>query len=246
MEHVAMHHGAATGRTAPDPRLHAGDAGHGFAHPLMAPRRAWTDDAAAIEAHLLRLDLADRNLRFCGAIGEASLRRHAVAVAGGNPLSLVALAPGGGWRVRAMIVIAPMDDDIAEVALSVESPWRGSGVAAGLMRAAAGVCARRGIRRMMALTLPENGAMQGLGLKLGGRLRRGPDGIEIHFDVGDLLALTSIQDSPWAEPRPAWRPAFGFGFPRGGARRKAPAGAGVPAVTASPAKPGRGALNAAR
>ena len=80
----------------------------------------------------------------------------------------------------------------------------------------------------------------------GDELRRGPDGIEIHFDVGDLLALTSIQDSPWAEPRPAWRPAFGFGFPRGGARRKAPAGAGLPAVAASPAQPGRGALNAAR
>lgn len=227
MEHVAMHHGAATGlptplRRLPEPRPAPREGGPlsgaaaadgpswGDAHPLMAPRRAWPQDADAIETHFERLSPADRNLRFCGAIGAASLHRHAQAAAAGSPLTLLALAPGGGWKARAVIEVAPMADDLAEVALSVEDPWRGSGVAAGLMRAAAGLCVRRGIGRMMALTLPENGAMQGLGLKLGGRLRRGPDGVEIHFDAADLLALTSVMPSPWHEPLTVGRPAFGL------------------------------------
>lgn len=164
---------------------------------LLAPRRAWGDDAAAIAAHLRRLSPEDRILRFCGGVGEAVIRRHAEAVAGGAPLGLLSVEPGEGWNIRAMAELAPMGD-AAEVAISVEDGWRGRGTAPLLLAEAARICARRGLPTMVAVTLPENRRMRGLGAKLGARSRRVDGELHLVFDTAEVAAM----------PRPRARRPF--------------------------------------
>ncbi len=164
---------------------------------LLAPRRAWVDDASAIAAHLRRLSPEDRILRFCGGVGEVVIRRHAAAVADGLPLGLVSIEPGDGWKVRALAELAPMGD-AAEVAISVEEGWRGQGTAPLLLAEAARICIRRGISAMIAVTLPENRRMRGLGAKLGARSRRVDGELHLVFDAARAAATSA----------PARRPVF--------------------------------------
>lgn len=165
-----------------------------FATPVPAPaalrlRPAGPGDAAAISAHFLRLSPEDRALRFCGAPCEATLARHAREVAEGAPAGVAAVetdAGTGAERVRGLAEVF-VTDGTAELAVSLEPAWRGRGLAARLVRAAARMARELGARRLIALTLPGNGPMLGLGRKLGGRARRGPDGLELVFDL-DALA----------------------------------------------------------
>ena len=168
MEHVALH------KTPGD------------IPPLMAMRRAEASDADRIYAHLLRLSVDDRSLRFCGAVREPTLRRQAENVAAGYPAGLIACSPEPGEPVRGMIEIARIGA-WAEVALSVEPEWRGGGLAPKMMLAAARWARLRGIHVLEALTRPENGAMRGLGRKLGARSRMDEGMVRQKFDVDMLL-----------------------------------------------------------
>lgn len=182
MEHVALH------KTPGD------------IPPLQDLRKAGPVDAERIYEHLLRLSTEDRSLRFCGAVREQTLRRQAVNVAAGYPAGLIACSPEAGAPVRGMIEIAKIGA-WAEVALSVEPDWRGAGLAPRLMIGAARWARNRGIRELEALTLPENGAMRGLGRKLGARSRMDDGMIRMKFDVERLL-----RDEP-AEAAAAFGPA---------------------------------------
>ncbi|WP_339950783.1 GNAT family N-acetyltransferase [uncultured Albimonas sp.] len=149
-------------------------------------RRAEAEDAGRIFDHLLRLSVEDRSLRFCGAVREPTLRRQAENVAAGYPAGLLACSPEPGAPVRGMIEIARIGA-WAEVALSVEPDWRGAGLAPRMMLAAARWARLRGIHVLEALTLPENGAMRGLGRKMGARSRMDDGMIRQMFDVDMLL-----------------------------------------------------------
>ncbi len=179
---------------------------------LLAPRRAWADDASAIAAHLRRLSPEDRILRFCGGVGETVILRHAAEVGGGSPLGLVSVEAGDGWKVRGLAELAPMGD-AAEVAISVEDGWRGQGIAPALLIAAARICVRRRLPTMVAVTLSENRRMRGLGAKLGARSRRVEGELHLVFDAAQVAAMAT----------PARRPGLGFAhmLPRAGWGRAA-------------------------
>ncbi|MDF2231047.1 GNAT family N-acetyltransferase [Albimonas sp. CAU 1670] len=168
MEHVALH------KTPGD------------VPPLQALRRAGPEDVDRIYEHLLRLSAGDRSLRFCGAVREPTLRRQAENVAAGYPAGLIACSFEPGEPVRGMIEIARIGA-WAEVALSVETDWRGAGLAPAMMVAAARWARLRGVHVLEALTLPENGAMRGLGRKLGARSVVDDGMIRQKFDVDVLL-----------------------------------------------------------
>ena len=158
----------------------------GSVPPLESLRQAEAADVDRIYGHLLRLSTDDRSLRFCGAVRDLTLRRQAEAVAAGYPAGLIACSHEPDAPVRGMIEIARIVD-WAEIALSVEDDWRGLGLAPGLIRGAARWARTKNIRVLEALTLPENGAMRGLGRKLGARSRADDGMIRMRFDVDDLL-----------------------------------------------------------
>ncbi|MBK5927703.1 GNAT family N-acetyltransferase [Rhodobaculum claviforme] len=82
--------------------------------------------------HLLRLDTEARRLRFFGSVSDAGIHAH---VARAQPLALVVHAPDG--RVRGCAEVHPGGTPgSAEIAVSVEGPWRNQGVGAALTSAA--------------------------------------------------------------------------------------------------------------
>ena len=78
---------------------------------------------------------------------------------------------------------------------------RGAGLAPRMMRAAGRWARHRGIRVLEALTLPENGAMRGLGRKIGARSWLEDGMIRQRFDIDRLL-----RDEPEGRHEPGQSP----------------------------------------
>ncbi len=115
-----------------------------------------------LEAHLLRLDPAARQTRFFAPITDRGI---AMLVARSRPHALVTFEPDGLIRGVAEIH-AGAAPGIAEVAVSVEGPWRNRRVGSWLTEAATRTAAGLGYRdiRMMCLrrNLPMMRIAQGL------------------------------------------------------------------------------------
>jgi GNAT superfamily N-acetyltransferase len=92
-----------------------------------------------------------------------------------------------GERIRGLVELY-RDDDMVELAVTLEPGWRGRGVAESLMRAAASAALREGVERIKAVTLSSNHRMKGLGRKLGARIRPSPDGVDLIFDAAALAS----------------------------------------------------------
>jgi GNAT superfamily N-acetyltransferase len=159
-----------------------------FAHAELVLRLAGRAEAPAILAHYRRLPAADLNRRFCGALGDAALSRHVAGLAAGSGFVLTAhdrrLAPLAG-PVRAVAEVATAGGE-AEIALSVETGLRRRGIGTCLIESAARLLALRGLWRLRAHTLPDNGAFIALAASSGARIEIGTGEVEATFDVAAL------------------------------------------------------------
>jgi GNAT superfamily N-acetyltransferase len=115
--------------------------------------------------HLLRLDAADRRLRFGFIIGDAGIDDHVRRLRPGADRILAVLHDFG--RVAAAVHIAPVGDDAAELAFSVDRPWQNRGLGRALFERALSWLRSRGIRRVFLVYLSENGAMRTLARAFG-------------------------------------------------------------------------------
>ncbi len=171
----------------PAPIPCAGHAGLGF-------REARPADAPAILDHLRRLPPEDRRMRYCATISDQALaheatrlfqRAHFTLCAFDGPLWDGPFHRSGPIRAVAEFVIS---GDQAELGLSVDAELRRRGVGAYLVQTASRLLAPRGVRTVTAYTLPQNRAMIALGLASGAWIERGPEEVEIDFDVAALQA----------------------------------------------------------
>jgi GNAT superfamily N-acetyltransferase len=114
--------------------------------------------------HLLRLDSADRRMRFGFQIGDTGLRAHVqrIDLRTGHILALF-----DDLDVVAAAHIARASDDVVEFAFSVDRERRGRGVGSELFDRAVLWARNRGIRRAIVYCLNENQAMRHIARKAG-------------------------------------------------------------------------------
>jgi GNAT superfamily N-acetyltransferase len=137
---------------------------------MTAYRKLTPADSQEILHHLLRLDPLDRRCRFHAAASDESvadhvkkldwMRAHMIgSFQGGKLRGLAELAFERLWMPRG-----------AELAVTVEAPWRQRGVATQLVRRAAELARNRGITTLTMLCLTENQPMRRIASQLSGKL----------------------------------------------------------------------------
>ncbi len=133
-------------------------------------RKLSSADLPALKAHHARLDGDDRYLRFGHHVSDTALHRYLDAIAWADAILMGHFEAG---RLRAVVEIVPLNDGwerAAELALTVETPWRGRGLGTELCRRALVLACNRRIREVAMICLAENVRMQRLAAKLDARV----------------------------------------------------------------------------
>lgn len=155
-------------------------------HAGLGFRQARPFNAAAILDHLTALSPEARRMRFCGGVSDAVLKAHVAGLWRPEIFTLTAHeGPRLAGPVRAVAELA-VDGSTAELGLSVDAGWRRAGVGTRLLQFSAGVLAWRGVSEIVAVTLPGNLSMLGLGRRCGAWVERGADEVVLRFSVEAL------------------------------------------------------------
>lgn len=162
------------------------------AHAGLGFRTAGPADSPALLAHLRSLTPHDRRMRFCATLSDSALERHLAAVWARGSLVLAA-HDGPLWSgpfhaagpIRAAAEFA-IDGSGSEIGLSVDPLMRRRGVGTYLLQTGARLLAPRGVRRIVAMTSPENIAFAALARACEAVTERGEDEIFHAFDVQAL------------------------------------------------------------
>ncbi|SLN75795.1 GNAT family N-acetyltransferase [Oceanibacterium hippocampi] len=123
-----------------------------------------------IRDHLLRLDLADRRLRFFGAVGDGFIRSFCNRIDWGRTV-MIGYRSGNVLRGLAQLSMAGgTEPATAEFAASVEKPFQNRGIGTDLLRKSIALARNRFIRDLHMACLPENLGMQRMAQKCGASL----------------------------------------------------------------------------
>jgi RimJ/RimL family protein N-acetyltransferase len=155
----------------------------------MTFRRLAANEHEDLLRHLLRLDAEDRRLRFGGYVGEERLRAYCSRL-NQYPGSVV-LGCFIAGELRGVGELKPIKGTwprAAELAVSVEAPFRGRGLGTELCRRLLVRARNRFITRLYMLCLSDNRPVQGMARRLGGALAFYPGEVEAEIGL------------PWPEP----------------------------------------------
>ena len=212
-------------------------------------RRLRAAERDRVRDHLLRLDPADRQLRFGGYASPARIAAYCAELDFGRALVLGHLVEG---EVRALGELKPLAGTwprAAEIAISVERPFQGRGVGSKLLRRLVVAARNRLFERLYMVCLIDNGRMMRLARRFDSRLSVDRGEVEARIEPPwptwwTVLEETLDEASAWGGMitadratllAPAWgrrarRP--GRASPAAGARRRrggACAGGSTPA-----------------
>src|SRR3954465_8227966 len=151
-------------------------------------RRLPPGERALLPGHFLRLSAEDRHLRFGGLAGEDRVRAYCARL--DRPLAVVLgyFVDGVPRAVGELKPIAGTRPPAAELAVSVEAPFRGRGVGTELCRRLLVRARNRLIARVHMLCLLDNRRVQRIARGLGGALA---------FHPGEVEAEIGL---PWPQP----------------------------------------------
>jgi RimJ/RimL family protein N-acetyltransferase len=160
---------------------------HGLATDLAPPdagviRRLGEDERDRLSDHLLRLDAEDRQLRFGGYGGEAYVRSYCQHLDWSRSVVLGCLIDGELRAAGELKLIAGSWPRAAEIAVSVEAPWRGHGLGTELCRRLTVRARNRFVARVYMLCLLDNRRAQRISRGLGGQLAFHPG--EVEAEIG--------------------------------------------------------------
>ena len=129
-------------------------------------------DITLLEQHLLRLDSHSRAARFMAnvAISDQMVARYCASRRGDRCLGFGAFIRG---TLVAVAEVIPVGAGIAEMAVSVESAYRGRGIGKDLARRSLNHARNVGIKQVRVSTLICNTCMKRLASSLGGVSMRG-------------------------------------------------------------------------
>src|SRR3954469_8883924 len=151
-------------------------------------RRLGPGERDLLPGHFLRLSAEDRHLRFGGLAGEDRVRAYCARLDRPRSVVLGYLVDGVPRAVGELKPIAGSRPPAAELAVSVEAPFRGRGVGTELCRRLLVRARDRLVARVPLLCLLANRAVQGVARRLGGTLA---------FHPGEVEAEIGL---PWPQP----------------------------------------------
>ena len=145
--------------------------------------------------HLSALAPDERRMRFQGAVSLIAIERHCRRIDWFRTV-VIGFFVDGRLRGAAELVLdralVPRD---AEIAVTVEAPWQGSGVGTELVRRAVMVARNRLVGRVTMMCLIENRRMRSIARKLrGAQLRFEGGTVEADLDVARATPWTVLEE----------------------------------------------------
>ena len=170
-------------------------------------RRLVGADRDRLQAHLLRLDAGDRRLRFGGHASDERVRAYCAGLDWSRSVVLGHLVAG---ELRAAGELRLIDGTrrprAAEIAVSVEAPFRGRGLGTELCRRLVVRARNRFVGKVHMLCLLDNRHVQRIARGLGGALTFHPG--EVEAEVGLPWPAPPSVAEEWLDEAPAlpWLP----------------------------------------
>ncbi len=128
-------------------------------------------DAAAVTAHLQRLDRKARCMRFGGNVSDRFLATYA-RIPRAQHTAALGCFQGDRLIGLGQLTLDSLDQpDIAEAALTVDREWRDNGVGTALLARLSGLAADMSTKRLRLLCVPLNLRLIHVARKLGGELK---------------------------------------------------------------------------
>jgi GNAT superfamily N-acetyltransferase len=156
--------------------------------PTDAPvhfRRLWLAERDLYLSHLRRLDPEGRRTRFGAYVTNDALRRFVDDAASSHAIVHAAVVGETARGISEVRSVPGAWPSTAEVAISVEAPFRGLGFGRGLMGRAVTTARNRGLHRLVLVCSVSNTAMRRLAAEFGADAA--PDGVP----AGDLEGVIS-------------------------------------------------------
>lgn len=151
-------------------------------------------ETALLRDHFLRLDTEARNCRFAAGVSDETISAYAETALGPDALVHGFLVEG---VLRGAAELRLIEDNAAEVAITVEDAWRQTGLGTALFGRLLLTARNRGVRSLIMTCLPANRGMQRLAARFDGK---------ITYASGDVFADVTAEPanavSLWRE---AWR-----------------------------------------
>ena len=154
-------------------------------------RRLGRGERDRLLAHLLRLDAGDRRLRFGGHASDERVRAYCAGLDRSRSVVLGYLAAGELRGVGELKLIDGAWPPAAEIAVSVEAPFRGRGLGTELCRRLVVRARNRFVGKVHMLCLLDNRRVQRIARVLGGELTFYPGEVEARLEP------------PWPDPTSA-------------------------------------------
>lgn len=150
------------------------------------------------KAHLLRLDRADRHMRFGCTVSDAVIEQHCLRLEWRNTIVIGFFEDGQLRAASEMRHDGQPFPRRAELAFSVERGWQSRGIGSELMRRGLTIARNRGIRIVDVVCLAENGRMRALAAKFAKKVtvEHGEVGVSIALDMPNhvTLFLEALED----------------------------------------------------
>lgn len=162
-------------RRSATPRMPGASIDASFFPALRKLRPADQDD---VEAHLLRLGAADRQMRFCGSVSDRSIIAYCEQINWSETIVLGCMIDG---QLRGMAELIPEREHVAtaaELAITVEQPFQDQGIGTELLRKMLTIARNRAIGKVYMICLIDNRRMQHVAEKLAANLVVDVDEVE--------------------------------------------------------------------
>jgi hypothetical protein len=156
--------------------------------PIVLFRRLSPHDAAAVLAHLRRLTIDDRRLRFAGPVSDGYLEHYVGQLDWARSMVIGCEIDGILRGVAELKPLPGVSPRSAEAAFSVEAPFQNQGLGTRLYCRVSTLAANRGFRRLYTLCLTGNRRMR--------RIANGYDAALVEYD-GETEGVVSL---PWPTP----------------------------------------------
>ncbi len=156
-------------------------------------RKLLRSETGMITAHLLRLDPADRRMRFCSMVNDDYIRRYVDRLDWSRSL-LFGQVEDGALRGLGELLLQPGDPpEAAEAAFSVERGWRNEGLCHRLMDRVTAAARVLAIATLHLYMLGENDPMRRVAGAKGFRFRLEEGEIQAILDLPRLEPLVTLE-----------------------------------------------------
>lgn len=133
-------------------------------------RKLWRTERARFRDHLLRLDAADRRMRFCSPVTDELIRAYCERIDYWKATMLGCFVDGTLRGAAELVQVGSDAPGSAELAVSVERPFQDRGIGTDLMRKSLTLARNRYVGTVVMICLAENRKMLHIARKFGAEL----------------------------------------------------------------------------